>query len=336
MSNFKFMPIRDGRNWEERLYHGYKILVTSIDDWYFEGIHPFKLRPPRQSYTASIKSYVSRFINHTLYPDIHAMLSDNGHIVEWTYEDICEYLHEPMLVDNIAPDTPKYFLGKFSARYLEHVEKISNLLRYIDLHGWGGGSFTKAFEKGVEYYSDYDQNITREEAENILNSKLTELWNSTDFSEALTGTPGNLSYGRVDYNYDKTVNQFSGGLAETVIQAAVNPTSRGILHMYCRFREINWDGESAINTGGLYPGVPQIPDTNKFYHLFAIEINDISPDIKFLQKIGSGEIPPPVHLSVYPGPLSGSPVCNYTIYALFDRMVGAYDIKPDEPDTFLT
>ena len=106
--------------------------------------------------------------------------------------------------------------------------------------------------------------------------------------------------------------------------------------MYCRFHEINWDGESVINTGGLYPGVPQIPDTNKFYHLFAIEINDISPDIKFLQKIGSGEIPPPVHLQEYPETASGSPTYNYTIYAGFDRMVEAYDIKPDEPDTFLT
>lgn len=336
MSNFKFMPIRDGRNWEERIYHGYKMVETSINDWYFDEIQPFQRRPHHQAYTGSIKRHIERFINHTLYPDIHAMLSDNnGYTVTWTYEDICEYLHEPMLLEGGYGDKLKYFLGKFDARYLEHIEKISKLLRYIDLYGWSG-IFKKVFKKGVEYYSDYDQNITREEAENILNSKLTELWNSTDFSNVLTGTPGNRSSGRVDYNYDKTVDRFNGVLSETVIQPAVNPTSRGIFHTYCRFHEINWDSESVINTGGLYPGVPQIPDTNKFYHLFAIEINDISPDIKFLQKIGSGEIPPPVHLPEYPETASGSPVYKYTIYAGFDRMAGVYDIKPDEPDTFLT
>ena len=339
MSNFKFMPIRDGRNWEERLYHGYKIVETSIDDWYFDEIHPFQLRPPRQSYTASIKSYVSRFTNHTLYPDIHAMLSDNnGYTVEWTYEDICEYLHEPMLLEGGYGDKLKYFLGKFDARYLEHMEKISKLLRYMEV--LYPSTVSILYEKRVSYSSDIDPGVTRGEAENILNNKLLELWNSTEFSHITYGGAYAGSEGRIRYYHSGGhIREFSGYMAERVRITRINPTSKGIFHIYGgHFMNGNadYDDDLVLNTGGLYPGVPNVPEFDKFYRMLSIEIDDPTPKFTYTQPIPSIGVPPRATLLGYPEEGYGSITRDCSIGATPVIMWGFYDIKPDEPDTFLT
>lgn len=339
MSNFKFMPIRDGHNWEERLYHGYKILETSIDDWYFEEIKPFHLRPYRKNYQINIKRYIERFINHTLYPDIHAMLSDNnGYTVEWTYEDICEYLHEPMLIESNDVDKLKYFLGKFDARYLEHIEKISKLLRYMDI--LYPSTVSVLYEKYVSYSSDIDPGVTRGEAENILNNKLLELWNSTEFSNVTYGLVYAGSTGVIRYYHKgERIREFRGNMVERVRRTRINPTSKGIFHIYGgHFMNGNadYDDDLVLNTGGLYPGVPNVPEFDKFYHMLSIEINDTTPEYTYTQPIPNVGVPPRARLLRYPEGGYGMIGMDCSIGATPDIMWGFYDIKPDEPDTFLT
>jgi hypothetical protein len=334
------MSIRDGNNWKERLYHGYKVLETSVDDWYFEGLHPFVYpRPYRDGYFFYLERFIERFINHTLYPDIHAMLSDNnGYPVYWTYEDICEYLHEPMLLESGHLDKLKYFLGKFDARYLEHMEKISGLLRYIKAAYPGG--LVELYEKAVSYSSDIDPGVTREEAENILNSKLLELWNSTEFSEIPHTGPYAGSSGAILYrNPSGKIREFYGRMAERVVITKINPTSKGILHIYGGHfvnGNADYDDELVLNTGGLYPGVPNVPEIDKFYRMLSIEINDPTPEYTSTQPIPNVGVPPRVRLFGYPEDGYGSAKREYSVGAEPAIMHGFYDIKPDEPDTFLT
>ena len=343
MSNFNFMSIHEGWDNLTQLLHDFLYYPMYFSNWYqldrsdtFGERYPFySSKPSRMNYyffqiTSSIPH---AYINHTLYDNIQSMMYDNNFdVISWTYKDLCEYVGEPAFLANYDPFTDtnrklQYFLNPFSSRILEHVEKILSALRYCynDLVSKTATSFTRT----ARYELDAKL-ISVSEAERII---ANELSNKLIKAKWKTGTARNAynSSSTTSTMYKGTVQSCSSIVEQRMLRIGISPAKPGVFHLYS-VCEKDYD---EINAGDCYPQITETPKHKNIYKFFRHYFPTASIDDTYFQ-IGSDVIPPMPKLAPRSPDESQSKEKTYRVGCYWDRIMVIYDIKPDEPDTFLT
>ena len=341
MSKFAFMNLFQFKNWfYERidkylnLYVGtygqispfYRSYRDGVKEQDFDFIGVF----------SRLESAIRRFLNHS-YTDVLTMIDTEGEPVNWTYETLCDYLHEPKFLLQEEGDL-KYFWGKKPVAVVEHIDRLFGELRYI----WSDSVYamirSAEFSAGTGAY-------TIAEFNSIAPEKIKSEWDANEWVRS-NGKAEKL----ICTSDSSWVSIFTGvwidsiGAGVRMERCEINARYRfpGRAYLYGKPNKYQYyDKEPEYNnkvytpsTMGQYPGLPDVPEWGNWYRLCTRDIEESTSSSDYKTAYYGSEEMPEVMPVLDPEDGNGYE-SNNSKGCQIDNLMCIYDIHPDQPTTFL-